>query len=85
MQVIVYWEVSSVYDRCSTHIGNFLHEGDALAVAGGKNSVYKSVTSRTMFLFESVEDFEENTREKIRARAIAKLTPEEKMILGIKL
>ena len=83
MQAIAYWEVSSEYDRSSTHIGNFLHEEDALAVAGGKNSMYKTVTKQTVFLFESVEDFEENTREKIRARAIAKLTPEEKRVLGI--
>ena len=83
MKSIEYWEVSSEYDRTSTHIGNFLDEEDAQTVAGGKNSVYKSVAKRTMFLFESIEDFEENTREKIRARALAKLTIEEKKALGV--
>ena len=81
MKAIEYWEVSEEYDRTSTHIGNFLNEEDAVAFA--KNSVYKSVIKRTMFIFESVEDFQENTREKIRARALAKLTIEEKKALGV--
>jgi len=83
MKAIEYWEASEEYERTSTHIGNFLNEADALEVAGGKNSMYNSVTRKTMFIFESVEDFQENTREKIRARALAKLTIEEKKALGV--
>ena len=46
--------------------------------------MYRSVTKRTFTLFDSVEDFENNTRDKIRARAIAKLTIEEREVLGVK-
>jgi hypothetical protein len=34
-------------------------------------------------IFESIEEFDMETREGIRKRAIAKLTPEEKAVLGV--
>lgn len=83
MKTIEFWEVSSCYDRDVTHIGNFTNETTADTVAGGKNKVYCSVYKKTFTLFDSVDDFENNTKEKIRARALAKLTVEERAVLGI--
>ena len=80
MQTIEYWEVTEEYDRSSTHIASFTNEADARAVGHG---VYRSVTKRNLILFDSVNDFENNTREKIRERALAKLTTEEKLALGL--
>jgi hypothetical protein len=82
MKTIEYWQVDSCYDRDITFIGNFTTEADAKKVAS-KDS-YRSFTKRTFTIFDSIEDFENNTREKIRARALAKLSVEEKIALGVK-
>lgn len=84
MTIFEYWAVEECYDRDCKVIGNFSNELVADMVAGGKNKMYRSVTKRTFTLFDSVEDFENNTRDKIRARAIAKLTIEEREVLGVK-
>lgn len=34
-------------------------------------------------VFDSVEDYEQNSKEAVRARAMAKLTPEERAALGV--
>lgn len=82
MKTIEYWEVTESFDRDSTHIGNFTSELVAnLVVAKSKN--YRSAYRKVFTVFDTVEDFENNTREKIRARALAKLTTEEKIALGI--
>lgn len=80
MKTIEYWEVTESFDRDTKHIANFINEVDAKECAKG---VYRSVYKKVFTIFDSVEDFENNTREKIRARALAKLTPEEKIALGI--
>ena len=84
MKTIEYWEVTESFDRDSKLIGCFLDKTVAEAVAGGKNKMYRSFYKRTLTLFDSIEDFEGNTREKIRERALAKLTVEEKIALGIR-
>ncbi len=82
MQTFEYWQVTESFDRDITVIGNFSTESDADTVAW-KSKTYRSVHKLTFTLFDSVEDFENNTREKIRARALAKLTVEEKIALGV--
>jgi len=81
MKTIEYWQVDSCYDRDITIIGNFTTEEVARKVAS-KDS-YRSFHRRTFTIFDGVEDFENNTREKIRERALTKLTVEEKLALGI--
>lgn len=81
MKTIEYWEVSECYDRDSRHIANFSNEADAKVCADG---IYRGYGLRHITVFDSLEDFEENTREKIRERALAKLTTEEKLALGLK-
>jgi len=84
MNTIEYWVVEEGYDRTTTLIGCFTSELVADEVAGSKNNAYRSVYKKTLTLFDTVEDFENNTREKIRERALAKLTVEEKIALGVK-
>lgn len=84
MNTIEYWVVEEGYDRSNTVIGCFTSETVANQIAGGKNNAYRSVFKKTLTLFDSAEDFENNTREKIRERALAKLTVEEKTVLGIR-
>lgn len=81
MQTIEYWEVTESFDRDSKLIGNFSNEEAAKKVG---DSVYRSVHKKTFTIFDTVEDFENNTREKIRERALAKLTVEERNALGFK-
>jgi hypothetical protein len=83
MKTIEYWEVIESYDRDSKNIGNFSDEQVARHFASGKNHMYRSVHKRIFTIFDTIEDFENNTREKIRERALAKLTVEERQALGI--
>lgn len=80
MKTIEYWEVTESYDRDIKHIGNFVNEADAKACADG---VYRGYGLRHITIFNNIEDFENNTREKTRERALAKLTTEEKLALGL--
>ena len=80
MKTIEYWEVTESFDRDSKHIANFSNKEDAEVCANG---VYRSAYKKTFTIFDSVEDYENNTREKIRERALAKLTTEEKIALGV--
>lgn len=80
MKTIEYWEVSECYDRDVKHIANFTNEEDAKACAKG---VYRTHGRRRITIFDSLEDYENNTREKLRERALSKLTHEEKVALGI--
>jgi hypothetical protein len=84
MQTIEYWRVEENYDRDSREIGNFSSEAVAEEVAGTDNKMYRGVFKHTLTIFDSVDDFENNTREKIRERALAKLTVEEKIALGFR-
>jgi len=83
MKTIEYWEVTESFDRDSKLIGNFSSELVANQVVA-KSKGYRSSYRKVFTVFDTVEDFENNTRDKIRARALAKLTLEEKIALGIK-
>lgn len=82
MKTIEYYTVSTEYDRDSTLVGHFSDPVVANAVKG--NDMYRSVYKQTLTIFDSVEDFENNTRDKLRERALAKLTVEERNALGFK-
>lgn len=92
MQTIEYWQVDSSYDRDVSIVGRFSNENAALLVAGhaGKlnnyvrNKNYRSVTKHVITIFDSVDEFEDNSVAKVRERALAKLTPQEKQVLGLK-
>ena len=84
MKTIEYWIVEESWDRDTKLIGCFTSESVADAVVLEKNTMYRSFRKKTLTLFDSIEDFESNTREKIRERALAKLTVEERIALGVK-
>jgi len=81
MNTIEYWEVNESYDRDMTAIANFTNEEEAKKLAGG--SMYRGVWKKSFTFFDTVEDYENNTREKLRERALAKLTIEERQALGL--
>ena len=81
MRTIEYWEVNEGYDRNMTAIANFTSEAEAKKLVG--TSMYRGVWKKSITLFDTVEDYEDNTREKLRERALAKLTPEERQALGL--
>lgn len=83
MKTIEYWEVTESFDRDSKHIGNFTSELVADQVVA-KSKGYRSSYRKVFTVFDTVEDYENNTREKIRERALAKLTFEERNALGFK-
>lgn len=83
MKTIEYWEVTESFDRDTTHIGNFSNELVANQVVA-KSKGYRSVYRKVLTVFDTVEDFENNTRDKISARVLAKLTLEERNALGFK-
>lgn len=80
MKTIEYWTVEEGYDRGIKHVGNFSDEQVANHFA---DSAYRAVYKRTFTIFDTIEDFENNTREKLRERALAKLTVEERVALGV--
>ena len=84
MKVIDFWQVDECYDKSVTVIGRFTTEAAARALVQKSNTMYRSVYRHTIMIFDSVEDFDNNTREKLRERALAKLTREEQIALGIK-
>jgi len=45
--------------------------------------MYRGVWKKSTTIFDTVEDYENNTREKLRERALNKLTSEEKIALGL--
>lgn len=82
MQKIEYYTVNTEYDRSSTLIGHFSNREAAEAVKG--TDMYRAVYGPQVFtVFDTVAEFEDNSRAKIRERALAKLTTEEKIVLGI--
>jgi hypothetical protein len=83
MQFIEYWAVEETYDRDTRIIACFDNAQAAELVARSRNNMYRSVSHRNLTLFDSVLDFENNCREKLRERALAKLTPEELQALGL--
>jgi hypothetical protein len=84
MNTIEYWVVEETWDRDSRFIGNFSSEAVAEEIATGTNKQYRGVFRKALTIFDSVEDFENNTSAKIRERALAKLTLEERLVLGLK-
>lgn len=53
--------------------------------AFGNNSCYYSFTKTVYTIFESAQDYKENSEQAQRKRALAKLTPQEKKLLGLPL
>jgi hypothetical protein len=64
-------------------LGYFINKYSALAAVEGKSAYNKNGTIETVHLYEDMDDFNENCRDAVRRRAIAKLTPEEIDALGL--
>ncbi|MCH2188792.1 hypothetical protein MK079_03115 [Candidatus Gracilibacteria bacterium] len=74
-------------------IGNFTHKSDAELAAAGKcvMGTDGKVQEAVIQIFDSIEeyqdltgDFPRETLQKIKSAALAKLTPRERKVLGIK-
>lgn len=68
----------------SKHIGFFTNKKDAEAIASLNKSWRSYEPIKKIYtVFESVDEFDNNTKEKLRASAMAKLTDPEKEALGL--
>ncbi len=77
------FEVYSSYDRDVRHIAYFSDEKMAKEYMG--DDPYKSVQKvrKTYTIFESIKEAEVYSKEEIRKKALAKLTAQEREVLGL--
>lgn len=48
-----------------------------------KNNKYNCCIEQTIRIYDSLKDMEDNSKQKLKERALAKLTEEERKILGL--
>lgn len=77
------WEVIESYDQDNRHIAYFLYKIDADEFA--KKNPYRSVYQykKTYTICTSIEEYEDLVKENKKSAALAKLTLEEKQLLGL--
>ena len=84
--ITIDYKVYTLYDSdgySHNTIAHFLNESDAKTIAG--RDPYKGVSpGRIRYtIYESLEDYDVGIRDSLKASALAKLTPEERKVLGI--
>lgn len=84
--ITIDYKVYTLYDSdgySHNTIAHFLNESDAKSIA--ERDPYKGVSPARIkhIIYESLEDYDIGIRGKIKASALAKLTNEEKRILGL--
>lgn len=90
VKIITFWEVSDVYSvdgvGSSTVIGRFNTKDTATAYSKGKGNYGKhaKVNQVTMQICDTLADIEQAKKNDKIAKALEKLTDEEKELLGIK-
>lgn len=86
MQVVEYWEVRETYfdqrDGYDVSIACFASEEVANIFAENKPN-YRVQKRKTLVVFDSVQDYNNRADERVRKAALAKLTPQERVALGI--
>jgi len=69
------------------HLAYFVNHADAKLAAKGKGVMGTEATvepcNLVINIYENIDEFNANTRENIRKRALAKLDAEERMVLGL--
>jgi hypothetical protein len=82
MKSIEYWQLTETSDgRDSRLIGNFSSEIVAQHALTMQNTLYRSVTKHHILIFDTIDEFVDNTFEKVKQRALDKLTTQEKQVL----
>jgi hypothetical protein len=79
-------EVYETYDRAYLHVAYFVNYSDATAfIASHKDRNYMSCRpfKRTFQIMESIDDMATALADRKKAAALAKLSEEEKKILGL--
>lgn len=62
--------------------GDYLSNKEAAEEYNKKNK-YNACFEQTIRIYDSLQDMEENSKQKLKERALAKLTDEDKKILGL--
>ena len=83
MTVLDLYEVM-VWDGGEHHYPKFYFQYEKDAQEYVKAYPHDFYQKRQFKVYYSYEDFEDNTDDAIRKRALDKLTPEEKLVLGVK-
>ena len=78
------WQITEEYDKDSRHIAYYTNEPEALKHKG--NSPYLSCYQKdvNIIILDSFEEFKEQLLIEKKLKALAKLSEEEKVILGFK-
>ncbi len=79
------FEVYSSYDRDIRHVAFFSTETLAKEYIATKKGNYLSYNKvkKNFTIFESLEDAETFSKEEIKKKALEKLTPQEREVLGV--
>ena len=62
--------------------GNYFSNEEA-AEEYKKNNKFNACVKQTIRIYDSLQDLEDNSKQKLKERALAKLTEEDKRILGL--
>jgi gamma-glutamylcysteine synthetase len=81
MQVIKCWDIQA-WDGGEHTNHAFYIASEAEKDVYMKTHTYDSAYERTFIIFDTLEEMSDNTKAKIKERALAKLTIEERAILG---
>lgn len=82
---VEFYEVYESYDRDSSTLARFTNLGDAkrLAATSHYYGCHSTPTTKTYMIFESYEEYEDFKKDEPRRKALAKLTPKERELLGL--
>ncbi len=82
MKIIDAW-VIEVWDGGERHYPKFNVLSEDIAIAWTKDNPNDYFTKKQFIFYETLEEFSEEHKKKVREAALAKLSPEEKAILGL--
>lgn len=81
-----FYQVYSDYDRDTTVVANFYIESVAKEFVKNQPNqfLYVDLVEVELIIYDSISDYNENSMEAIRKRAMGKLSREEIIALGLK-
>lgn len=82
MKAIEYWAIE-VWDGGDRHVHRHSVSSEAVAKEWKIKNPHDYVVKRTLLIYDSMEELTDDHKRKIKEKALAKLTIEEKIALGI--
>jgi len=82
MQLLEVYSID-VWDGGDRHYHRFYVRTEEEAQRWLDENQYDSFHKKTLVIYDTLEDYKENSVEALKKKALAKLTPEEKYTLGL--